>query len=367
MNRNFAKLLTLIAACLLLPTFSFAQNGKKTSTAVSDMYVISAKAGAVNFISGSVAVARQNGKSDQLLKGDALETGDKVSTGTDGKAEILLNPGSFVRLAGDSEFEFVATSLDDLAVRINRGTGIFEVVADKQFRVAVNTPKSHFFIVKSGVYRVDVRDDGTANLEVWKGKAQIGGQDATTVKGGKSTVIGDGQQIAAIEKFDRKNKDEFEVWSKDRSKELAKINAKLINRGMNNALLSSFSQRGWSGGNGYGVWVQDPWSRSFCFLPFGYGWSSPYGYGYDRSIWSYRLPPQIYGTMNSNAGIQNGQMQIPTAAAPPVNTANNSSPAMPSAVNPAPRSEPVQRNEPMQRNESSPRSIGSRKLSPIID
>ena len=362
MNRSFVKSLTIVAACLLLPTFSIAQNGKKNATAVSDMYVISAKAGAVNFTSGSVAVARQNGKSGYLLKGDALETGDKVSTGTDGKAEILLNPGSFVRLAGDSEFKFVTTSLDDLAVQVNHGTAIFEVVADKEFRVAVNTPKAQFFIVKSGVYRVDVTGDGTANLEVWKGKAQIGDQNATTVKGGRSTALGNGQQVAAIEKFDRKNKDEFEVWSKDRAKELAKINAKLINRGMNNALLSSFSRRGWSAGNGYGLWVQDPWSRSFCFLPFGYGWSSPYGYGYDRSIWSYRLPTQVYNTMNSNVSIQNGQVQMPPVAAPQqVNTGSSSSSAMPSAVSPAPRSEPVQRSQP------SPRSLESRKMSPVVD
>ncbi|MGI8555215.1 MAG: FecR domain-containing protein [Pyrinomonadaceae bacterium] len=363
MNQNFAKLLTLISVSLLLSTFSFAQNGKKTSTAVSDMYVISAKAGAVNFISGSVAVARRNGKSGYLLKGDALETGDKVSTGTDGKAEILLNPGSFVRLAEDSEFEFVTTSLDNLAVQISRGKAIFEVVADKEFRVAVNTPKSHFFIIKSGVYRVDVMGDGTAKLEVWKGKAQIGDQNATIVKGGKSIIIGDSQQVATAEKFDRKDKDAFEIWSKDRAKELAKINAKLVNRGMNNALLSSFSQRGWNAGFGYGLWVHDPWSQNYCFLPFGYGWSSPYGYGYNRSIWSYQLPTQVYYTMNSNINVQNGQVQTPRVYAPPQDDrGNNPSSAMPGITNPAPRSEPVERAEPSQ-----PRGFGSRKMSPVID
>ncbi|MGI8468080.1 MAG: FecR domain-containing protein [Pyrinomonadaceae bacterium] len=333
MSRIFSKLLTLTAACLLLSAFSFAQQGgKKTSTAVSDMYIISAKAGAVNLISGSVAVARQNGKNDYLLKGDALETGDKVSTGIDGKAEILLNPGSFVRLAENSEFKFVTTSLDDLAVQINRGTAIFEVLADKEFRVAVNTPKARFYIIKSGVYRVDVMSDGTANLEVWKGKAQIGDRSATIVKGGKSIILGDGQQVAAVEKFDRKNKDAFEIWSKDRAKDLAKINAKLRDRELNNALVSSFSQNRWGGYNSYGLWIRDPFSQSYCFLPFGYNWSSPYGYGFNRSIWNYQMSNNI---VVNNVNSTNNQIQTnqPQPGMQPENRGNNSG-SFPTVSNP---------------------------------
>ncbi len=33
---------------------------------------------------------------------------------------------------------------------------------------------------------------------------------------------------------------------------------------------------------------------SYCFLPFGYGWNSPYGYSYGRDLWYFRLPSVIY-------------------------------------------------------------------------
>lgn len=28
----------------------------------------------------------------------------------------------------------------------------------------------------------------------------------------------------------------------------------------------------------------------YCFLPFGYGWRSPYGYGFGNGLWYYDLP-----------------------------------------------------------------------------
>src|SRR5688572_14264050 len=87
---------------------AYAQNDT-LSAAAGDRYVISAKAGGVNFVEGTVNVARKSGRTGQLLKGDSLEIGDRVLTATDGKVEILLNPGSFLRLGGDSEFEFKTT------------------------------------------------------------------------------------------------------------------------------------------------------------------------------------------------------------------------------------------------------------------
>ncbi|MGI8469953.1 MAG: FecR family protein [Pyrinomonadaceae bacterium] len=299
MNRNFVKALTLIAVCFLFSTFSFAQKKKenKKTPPASDLYVISAKAGAVNFISGNVAVARADGSHRLLKKGDSLEVADVVSTDADGKAEILLNPGSFVRLAENSEFEFATTSLDDLQIKINRGSAIFEVVTTKDFKVDVKTPKSGFSIIKSGIYRVDVAENGTAKIEVWKGKAQLDNQTAVTLKGGQASELNEGQ--VAVVKFDRDDKDAFEIWSKSRAKELAKLNADLLNRQMNRALMSY--SRGFVSNSGFGLWVQDPFSRSFCFLPYSYRYNSPYGYGYNSSVWGYQYPANIYNNNQNNS------------------------------------------------------------------
>ena len=274
--------------CQIVP----AQETRQTVSAASSVYVISAKAGGVNFVQGKVNIARKTGRSGLLLKGDVLEIGDKVATGADGKAEILLNPGSFVRLAENSEFEFSTTALEDLQLKLNSGSAMLEVITDNEFTFAVNTPKAKFYIVKTGVYRVDVRGDGTSVIEVWKGKAQIGDAYNTEVKSGRQAVV-NGSQVA-VAKFDRGEKDALETFSKARAKELAKVNAKLQNRDVRTSLMNSFYRSGWSLNDSYGLWVYNSFYGTHCFLPFGYGWNSPYGYFYSSDIWYYNLPPVIY-------------------------------------------------------------------------
>ena len=288
MKLSFLRIFVISAIGLLFTvTGSFAQETEREKRAINaagSIYVISAEAGGVNFVEGKVAVTRKDAKSGFLLKGDELKIGDRVSTGADGKAEILLNPGSYVRLGENTDFEFVTTSLENLKVKINRGSAIFEVIADSEFRVAVTVPNADFYVVKSGVYRIDVLPDGAGKIEVWRGLAEIGdGKSAPLKKGQTATVSGN---QTAVAKFDRDDKDALEMWSKERAKDLAKINSRLDKSGMRNSLLGSR----WNIYNSYGLWVFDPRARGFCFLPFGYGWSSPYGYWFGRDIWDMQLP-----------------------------------------------------------------------------
>lgn len=318
MKNKVVRVFFLGLLSLAITSIGVAQKEDKKASAASSLYVISAKAGAVNYVSGKVSLERSEAPKDTLQKGDTVEVGDKVITQSDGKAEVLLNPGSYVRLAENSEFEFVTTSLDDLQVKINRGSAILEVIANKEFKIAVNTPNSKFYLIKSGVFRIDVLDNGLGKISVWDGRAQVGDNKATVVKGGRSAVFSNTQ--ATVEKFNRRDKSEFDNWSRERAKEIAKINAKLVQRQMNQSLIHSYNRNGW-GANGYGLWVQDPSSRSFCFLPFGWGWSSPYGFGYSQSIWSYQLPRQIIAPMvyeNPNLNNPNNGQTVMTP--PPTNT-----------------------------------------------
>lgn len=292
MKKNTLYLFSFGLTSVLLCASVFAQESRRNALATSNLYVISAKPGGVNLIQGSVSVARKAGRSGQLLKGDTLEIGDQISTGSGGRAEILLNPGSFVRLAENSKFEFTTTALEDLQLKLSAGSAIFEVITDNEFSFAVNTPNAKFYVVKTGVYRIDVLQDGTGKIEVWKGKAQIGDVYATEVKSGREAVV-KGNQVS-VAKFDRDEKDDFEIFSKTRAKELAKVNAKLQERDLRTSLIGSFYNTRWSLYDSYGLWVFSPAFGSYCFLPFGYGWNSPYGYFYPSDIWRYNLPSVIY-------------------------------------------------------------------------
>ena len=306
MKRTLLNSFTFGVIAFLLPIFAYAQ-GDRTVSSNAQMYVISAKAGGVNFIEGKVTIVRKDGKIGYLLKTDTIEVGDKVTTGADGKVEILLNPGSYVRLAANSEFEFLTTSLDDLRLKLTAGSAMLEVFADKDYSVSVTTPNAEFVAVKSGVYRVDVLADGSSKLEVWEGRAQIG---TTEVKGGRAAIVSN--SLTTVAKFDRDEKDTLETWSKNRAKELTKINARLERRNLRTTLISGFQSNNWNMFNSFGLWIYDASVSGHCFFPFGYGWSSPYGYYYGWSAWNIRLPYYIYHLQNPVNTNQNGN-----------NTANN--------------------------------------------
>lgn len=334
MADRLMKIVVLSLLSLIIPTFVIGQDVNKKATAASSLYLISAKAGGVNHISGNVSVER-NGKPDGFLqKGDEVEVGDKVSTDANAKAEILLNPGSYIRLGGNSEFEFLSTSLDDLQIQVNKGSAIFEVIADKDFTVTIKMPNSKFYLISEGVFRVDVLEGGEGKISVWKGKAQVGDTKATIVKSGRSATQ-NGSEVS-IAKFDRDIKGEFDNWSRDRAKEIAKANAQLMQRQMRQSLFNSFNNNMWSSANGYGLWVQDPWSRSYCFLPFGWGWRSPYGFGYNQSIWNYNPPVQMIGPMYQNPNLGNsGSTPINTAPPSTGFPSNNGGGFPPSSGNPS--------------------------------
>ena len=107
----------LVAAMFLaIPLNSSAQNREK--------FVISARAGGVNAVTGRASMRHGNTEWQQLTIKEDLEAGDVVKTGLDGRVEMLLNPGSYLRMGENSELELSDNSLENLEVRLIRGTAI---------------------------------------------------------------------------------------------------------------------------------------------------------------------------------------------------------------------------------------------------
>ncbi len=283
-------MLTVLTTGLVLTAFGIAQQQVRTS-ATADKYMISAKAGGVNFIEGDVMVVRKEGRSGILLRRDHLQVGDRISTGANGKAEILLNPGSYIRLGSNSSFQFLNTSLDHLKARLESGTAMFEVFAANEFQVTVETPTGIIALIETGVYNVDVPPNGMATIAVYDGKARLADPKLTVIKKGRFSSIG--STTAAITTFDRGKRGELGDWCKVRSKDLAKLTSSLQERDVRDSLISSFHIGRWSMFDSFGLWVFDPRLMSYFFLPFGYGWRSPYGFGLGSGFYWYNLPPYI--------------------------------------------------------------------------
>jgi len=224
---SFTVSLSLIVCCAIV---GFAQNREK--------FVISAKAGGINAISGEAKV-HARGESDwqQLVITDDLDAGDRVRTAYDGRVEILLNPGSYLRMGGDSEVELSNNSLENLEVRLLRGTAIVEATGadDLDLNINISTPHTKLAIVRQGLYRLNVVPENATELIVRKGRVILS-DSHTKVKGGNKVVFNaTNVSIAKLTKEEKKVNEDVDVWSKDRGKMLAKANSRINNRMLNSA------------------------------------------------------------------------------------------------------------------------------------
>ncbi|CAN5845890.1 hypothetical protein BH18ACI4_BH18ACI4_03340 [soil metagenome] len=296
-----------------------------------ERFVISAKAGGINAVSGRTGIQPQGSTEwKQLTIKDNLEAGDMVKTGIDGRVEMLLNPGAYLRVGENSEFELTNNSLENLEVRLIRGTAIVEATGTEQTELMINitTPQTKLAIVRRGLYRVNVLPGNTTELIVRKGRVLLS-DSQIKVKGGRKLIFnGHTFSMAKLEKAD-KEKDSVENWSKERAETVAKANRRISARDLNMAL-ASFSDRwsrGFSGASS-GVWVFNPRFQCYTFLPYYFGWGawgSPYGGSYSNAFYGYGAGccgggrssrggwagPASGGSTSSSTGAPTGELTPP--------------------------------------------------------
>jgi hypothetical protein len=273
--KAFASLSLAVGFVVTCAAFARAQNREE--------HFVSARAGGVNFVSGEVTFRRAGRDAwQQLATTDELKSGDAVRTGANGRAEILLNPGSYLRLGENSEFELTDASLDTLRLKLLRGSALVEAAGfdDAGFAVALDTPQTRVSLIRSGIYRFNVSAAGATEVFVRKGRALVGRERALVKEGMSARVTAAGSVDVA--KFDKKEKDALDLWGKERAEEIARVTRKLQLKQVN----AAFARNPWNGfygsnnNNLFGVWLYSPRFGCYSFLPF-YQWVSPYGYTSD--------------------------------------------------------------------------------------
>lgn len=297
MKKALISFIPLLVASFIaaFPLSAAAQNREK--------FVISAHAGGVNAVTGRAALRpRGNSEWQQLTIKEDLETGDVVRTGLDGRVEMLLNPGSYLRIGEDSEIELTDNSLDKLAVRLTRGTAIVEVTGadDSELLINITTPHTRMAIVRRGLYRVNVVPGDITELIVRKGRVMLE-PTHTKIKGGDKVVFSDNSfSIAKLKKSD-KTEDHLEAWSKNRAQLLARANSRLPLRELT-SLIGSYRSDWWLSNfwGRPGFWLYNSGGGFYTFFPFSYGWGSPYGTPYGSSLYGTIYYNPILG--NSSSG-----------------------------------------------------------------
>jgi hypothetical protein len=265
-------------AVLLFATSVLAQDRKPISPGEMSTYVVSAKAGVVNVVEGAATVTRAVpfANPEMLISGDELRAGDIVKTVTGSRAEILLNPGCYLRLGDASEFVFLLNGSANDKIKLSRGSAIVEASAIDDI-ILVETPNANFEIRQVGLYRFNVAADGRSEIVVRNGRALVG---TTAIRGGKRAIVEGG--VPTIAALNKKELDDLDTWSMERARTLIATNKKLSNRVMKRSLAMGFASNSW---------IYDPFGGYYTFLPWTAGFASPYGGSYSVCNPYWYLPP----------------------------------------------------------------------------
>jgi hypothetical protein len=268
----------------------------------------------VNYLEGTVLM---DGKSLDPKITELPEVKNRAVLATeDGRAEVLLTPGAFLRLRENSSFRMISNQLWDTRVEAVSGSSMIEIdELLKDNTITVQYGDSQVALLKKGLYRIDAGDPGS--LRVYDGEARVTlDGDGVTAHKGRQVDLG---AVLAASNFDTKNTDAFYNWNARRAEYIATANVSSARSASGMGYTSGYNGIGGMPGQ----WAYNPWYGMYTFLPgMGYGYS-PFGWSiYSPMTVAYLYPPAYGG----GSGLASARVTpVSTSATPPRGSAAASS------------------------------------------
>jgi hypothetical protein len=270
-----------LAGILAVPAFSQAGSSRGP-----------AQPGTLNYVEGQASIDSTPLNPNSV--GTALQAGQTIST-QNGKAEMLLTPGVFLRVDSNSAVRMDSPDLVNTALTVQRGRAMVEVgQVLPANNIVVNENGASVRLEKRGLYEFDANQN---TVRVFDGETQvILNNHEYRVTGGHELAL-NGEKLKA-RGFDKKAaQDDFYRWASLRASYLAEANVD--------------AARMYTGGYGwYGAgWYWDPYFSAYTWIPgdglfwspFGWGFFSPwvagyapfygYGFGYGRAAYFHQFGP----------------------------------------------------------------------------
>ena len=305
--------------------------------------VISAHSGVIQYVEGQVTLEGKT-VAPKFAEFPDVKPGQTLAT-EDGRAEVLLTPGVFLRIAENSSFKMISNKLASTRVEVLTGSAMIEVselLPDNEIVLQFHDASINLY--KNGLYRLDA-DPG--RLRVYQGEAQVtsGAEKTLLVRKGHQVELGDTLEARS---FDTKETDAFYRWSARRDEYVAQANVTSARSasdlggsgigsgsgigygsvglgGIGYGTGIGYGGIGYGGGLGYGGlgyggmgygpgmggWAWNPWFNMFTFMPytgmyyspFGNPYFSPYTVGYAMPYYygGGGMYPNSYRAMNPNS------------------------------------------------------------------
>jgi len=269
-----------------------------TAGLCSAQLVTSARSGTLHYFDGAVAIDG-NAVQPQHVKFPEIKENSVLST-TQGRAEVLLTPGVFLRIGENSSIKMLDSRLVSTRVEILSGNAIIES-DDPQMDVK-DSPVTLLYKdyeirpIKHGLFEIDA-DPGL--MKVYKGEAVVTiingtATDRATVKEGKQLNF----SVALLtETFNSRLGDDLYLWARDRSESISVANmssAQTLNPNTgysrwdpqySGAYFDALSA--WNGG-----WYFNPYFNMYTFVPAGGAFWNAFGFGFfsPSTIYAFYTP-----------------------------------------------------------------------------
>ena len=217
--------------------------------------------------------------------GYQIKAGGGLRTTGNSRAELLLSPGTYLRLAENTEIEVTGTTYRGMRFRVVQGTVIIESASlnPRIHSLTLSTPSAELQLGTSGLYRLDVVPGQESAVSIYKGRVLWTGAGGrkTQLKSGRRWLLGDSSsslepRSSGLDKNNRK--DPLNLWSRLRARELVQVNAGL-------SLARRDSAYPGFGYQNRGGWVLSSKSQWFTYVPFDSSPRSPYGFHYANIRW----------------------------------------------------------------------------------
>jgi hypothetical protein len=237
--------------------------------------------GTINYIEGSTSIDGR-ALNQQAVGSVSLEPGKLLQT-ANGRVEVLLTPGVFLRLGENSTIKLISPDLLNTQVELDRGRADVEVdEIHPRNNLQITAGGVTTRLLKNGFYAFDADKD---SVRVFKGEAELregsDNQKAIKVKGDRQVQLAASESTKPVS-FDRNQaEDPLYQWSSLRSQYLAEANVNLA---------SAYA--------GYGGltpgWYWDAGFWGYTWLPGDGLWWNPFGWGFYSPRYIYYGGPVFY-------------------------------------------------------------------------
>ncbi len=131
----------------------------------------------ISVLNGDVSVRRgDSGDVVAAALNGPVMADDRLLTSSTGRAEVQLDSSNMLRIGPNSEVRFTGMDVKSFQMQVAVGTVTFRTLRPSQAQVEVDTPSVAVRPLRPGAYRVTVHEDGTSEITVRSGEAEIDSQ-----------------------------------------------------------------------------------------------------------------------------------------------------------------------------------------------